>query len=71
MSAILLNAAVALGALVIIFGVWGGVHLLARKRMGDRQIGCRGPSTDAYGNSVCCNTGEPCERVSQDNAEAR
>lgn len=66
MSTALLNALVAVAALVIIFGVWGGVHLLARRQMGERQIGCRGPSTDAYGNTVCCNTGEPCERVPED-----
>jgi hypothetical protein len=47
--------------LTILFSVWGGVHLLARKRMGDRQIGCRGPQIDEMGNKICCNTGEPCE----------
>lgn len=55
-----LNIAVALAALAIIFSLWVGVHLLARNRMGIRQIGCRGPVTDDFGNEVCCHTGEPC-----------
>ncbi len=60
MNPIILNLVVAVGALVLIFGVWIGVHLLARFRMGVRQIGCRGPMTDDFGNEVCCHTGEPC-----------
>lgn len=64
MSPLLLNAIVVIAALVIVLGVWSGVHLLARKRMGPRQIGCRGPSTDAQGNEVCCTTGEACDRES-------
>lgn len=62
MNTILLNALVAVAALAIIFGVWIGVHLLARLRMGARQIGCRGPMTDDFGNEICCHTGEPCDR---------
>lgn len=60
---ILLNAAVAIVALVILYTIWGGAHLLARYRMGDRKLGCRGPSSDDWGNAVCCHTGEPCERA--------
>lgn len=58
----LINALVAIVALVVVYGVWVGVHLLARVRMGPRQIGCRGPMTDDFGNEVCCHTGEPCRR---------
>ncbi len=53
----LLNIAVAAAALVVIFGVWGGVHLLARKRMGERQLGCKGPVPDRGGNMLCCKGG--------------
>lgn len=60
----LVNALVAIVALVVVYGVWVGVHLLARFRMGPRQIGCRGPMTDDFGNEVCCHTGEPCRRDS-------
>ena len=60
MNIIVLNALVAVAALTILFGIWVGVHLWARHRMGIRQIGCRGPVTDDFGNEVCCHTGEPC-----------
>lgn len=60
MNTTLLNVLVALIALTLIYGLWVGVHLLARARMGVRQIGCRGPVTDDFGNEVCCHTGEPC-----------
>lgn len=53
----LLNIAVAAAALVVIYGVWGGVHLLARKRMGERQLGCKGPVPDRGGNMLCCKGG--------------
>lgn len=62
MNPALVNGLVAVVALVTVYGVWVGVHLLARKRMGVRQIGCRGPVTDDFGNEVCCHTGEPCDR---------
>lgn len=62
MPIVLVNALVALVALVLIFGLWIGIHLLARHRMGVRQIGCRGPVTDDFGNEVCCHTGEPCAK---------
>lgn len=62
LSPTLINALVAVFALVVIYGIWVGVHLLARHRMGVRQIGCRGPVTDDFGNEVCCHTGEPCPR---------
>lgn len=58
----LVNGLVAVVALVIVYGVWVGVHLLARRRMGERQIGCRGPVTDDFGNEICCQTGESCDR---------
>lgn len=58
----LVNGLVAVVALVVVYGVWIGVHLLARHRMGIRQIGCRGPMTDDFGNEICCHTGEPCRR---------
>lgn len=58
----LVNGLVAVLALLMVYGMWVGVHLLARHRMGERQIGCRGPMTDDFGNEICCHTGEPCER---------
>jgi len=70
MSSVLLNAIVAIAALAILFGIWVGVHLLARYRMGARQIGCRGPMTDDFGNEVCCHSGEPCEKDSHCEAPA-
>lgn len=63
MPTMLLNMLALIVALAILFGVWGGVHLLARKRLGDRKLGCRGPTTDDWGNTVCCHTGDPCERA--------
>lgn len=65
MNTIVLNAIIAIGALVLIFTVWIGVHLLARHRMGVRQIGCRGPVTDDFGNEVCCHTGKPCSEETE------
>ncbi len=62
MSPALVNGLVAVVALTVLFGVWVGIHLLARHRMGERQIGCRGPMTDDFGHEVCCHTGEPCDR---------
>lgn len=62
MSATLISAMAAVVALVLIYGLWIGIHLLARYRMGVRQIGCRGPVTDDFGNEVCCHTGEPCTK---------
>lgn len=58
----LVNGLVAVLALVVVYALWVGVHLLARHRMGERQIGCRGPLTDDFGNEICCHTGEPCDR---------
>ena len=69
MNPIILNAIIAIVALVLIFTVWIGVHLIARHRMGVRQIGCRGPVTDDFGNEVCCHTGEPCENDSSCSTE--
>ncbi len=63
MPPILLNIVVIIAAFLILFGVWGGVHLLARHRLGDRKLGCRGPTTDDWGNTVCCTTGEPCDEA--------
>ncbi|MBI1318671.1 MAG: hypothetical protein GC168_06950 [Candidatus Hydrogenedens sp.] len=65
----LANIIAVIVALSLLFGVWGGVHLLARKRMGDRPIGCRGPQIDEAGNKVCCHTGGPCESE-RDTAES-
>ena len=62
MNTVLINAVVAVAAILLIYAVWGGVHLLARRRMGVRQIGCRGPVIDDFGNEVCCHTGERCEK---------
>lgn len=57
----LFNALVALGAIVILLGGWGVVHVVARKRMGGRDIGCRGPIPDARGNMECCKGPGNCE----------
>lgn len=62
MNPTLVNGLVAVLALITVYGIWIGVHLIARHRMGERQIGCRGPMTDDFGNEVCCHTGEPCRR---------
>ena len=64
MNTVLLNALVAVAGLALVYGIWIGVHLIARHRMGVRQIGCRGPVTDDFGNEVCCHTGEPCTKDS-------
>ncbi|MBI3117183.1 MAG: hypothetical protein HYZ00_00755 [Candidatus Hydrogenedentes bacterium] len=63
MNTFLLNAVAVVVALVLLFGVWIGVHLLARRRMGERKLGCRGPTFDEQGNSVCCHSGQPCDRI--------
>jgi hypothetical protein len=65
-SPTILNIIVAVTALVLLYGFWVGVHLYARHRMGIRQIGCRGPVTDDFGNEVCCHTGEPCTGETED-----
>lgn len=57
---------VAILAVIILFLVWGGVHLLARKHLGDRKLGCRGPVYDESGKPMCCqNPDEPCETAGQ------
>lgn len=61
-----LNLLVGLVAIVILFSIWIGVHLLARHRLGPRKIGCQGPSYDVEGNPVCCNSGETCDRPVKD-----
>ena len=60
---ILLNVVVVIVALLLLYGVWGGIHLFAIKRLGLRKLGCRGPSTDEYGNAICCTTGDKCDKV--------
>jgi hypothetical protein len=50
-------------ALVILFVVWGGIHLLARKRLGDRKLGCRGPVVDADGRARCCQGLDMCQET--------
>ena len=54
MEGILLNLAAAAVVLIVVFGVWGGLHLLARKQLGDRKMGCKGPRPDGQGNMLCC-----------------
>ena len=59
---LLLNFALALGAMLIIVAVWSVVHLLARARMGEREMSCHGPTVDAHGNAWCCKgDGQLCE----------
>ena len=43
MTTFLLNAAVAVVAILIILGVWVSIHLLANKRMGERRTDCGAP----------------------------
>ena len=70
MNTLLLNLLVLILALLVLFGVWIGVHLLARHKMGDRKLGCRGPSVDAQGNSICCNSGLECQDSSKNRQES-
>lgn len=67
----LLSLLVGLTALVILFSLWIGVHLLARKRLGPRKLGCQGPSYDVEGNAICCHTGEACDRPEQQKASSK
>jgi hypothetical protein len=69
MPTTILNAIVAIIAILVLLGGWVGIHLLARKRLGNRQLGCRGPVMDDEGNQVCCNTGEICEETCSTEAE--
>jgi len=62
MEVILLNLGVAGTVLIVVFGVWGGVHLLARRQLGERKMGCKGPQRDEQGNMLCCRgDGSMCE----------
>ena len=61
-----LNMFVTVLALTVIFGIWVGVHLLARGQMGDRKLGCRGPVKDDAGNAWCCkDDGTLCEHADE------
>ena len=66
MKTVLLTSIAAIAALVVLFVVWGGVHLLAQARMGWRSMGCKGPIVNEDGAPVCCKTGEACERTEVD-----
>ncbi len=69
MSPILIQSLTAITAILLILGVWALVHLLARRQMGERRLGCRGPQLDDEGNSVCCNDPDvPCESMPLDEA---
>ena len=59
----MLQATIAILAIVIVFTVWGGVHLLASRQLGDRKLGCQGPQADAEGNVGCCQGDSGCSRV--------
>lgn len=63
MTLIILNLAATIIALGVIYGVWTTVHLLARRQLGDRKLGCRGPDFDELGNAICCHGDAPCESV--------
>jgi len=60
MSTILLTVASAVAMLVVVYGLWIGVHSLAAVRLGPRKLGCKGPTRDAEGNAVCCTTSDAC-----------
>jgi hypothetical protein len=59
------NVLVALGAIALILGIWMSVQVLAYRRMGGRQIGCRGPVPDGKGNIGCCQGDPTCDTKSQ------
>lgn len=62
MTVLLLNMALTLAGMAIILAVWMGVHLAARRRMGERAFSCKGPSVDAQGVAWCCKgDGSLCE----------
>ncbi len=63
MGTILLNALVAVGAVVVILGVWIGVHLIAQRRVGERKLGCSGPVPSKDGVAMCCSENRPCKEV--------
>ena len=66
MQQILLTIGAVAVFLLLLFGIWGGVHLLANFRLGFRRMGCQGPRADAYGNQICCKTGGPCDAVTEE-----
>ncbi len=66
MNPVLLNVLVPLVAMAALYGLWVSVHLLARLRLGDRRLGCRGAQMDEDGMEVCCHTGEPCEQTCEE-----
>lgn len=68
MSTLLLNIAVAAAALVVILLAWGGTHLLARKQLGDRKMGCKGPTPEPDGTMMCCKGGG---KICESGARAR
>lgn len=70
MNPVVLNVVVLLVALSLLYGVWMGVHLLARKLLGERKLGCKGPSVDEEGNQICCTTGELCKNQGGESGHA-
>lgn len=54
MVVLFVNMALTLAGMAIILTVWMGVHLLARRRMGERKFACKGPSVDDQGVAWCC-----------------
>ena len=65
----ILNILLGMLALSALFLLWIGAHLLARLRLGERRLGCRGPTTDDEGNEICCHTGEICDAKEEGTCE--
>lgn len=61
MLTVVLNAAVAIVAIALVLGVWIGVHLLAQRRVGERKLGCSGPTPNAEGGVSCCSQSASCD----------
>lgn len=54
MSSILITMAAGLTMMLLVVAVWAAVHLLARRQVGERKLGCKGGKLDAEGNVICC-----------------
>ena len=51
---ILITMAAGLTLTLLVVALWAIVHLLARRQVGERKLGCKGGKLDAEGNVICC-----------------
>ncbi|HNR30343.1 MAG TPA: hypothetical protein PKI11_05600 [Candidatus Hydrogenedentes bacterium] len=66
MTVLLVNIILAFAAMAVILATWTAVHLLARRRMGERTFSCKGPTVDAQGLARCCKgDGSICSEIPQ------